>query len=139
VRRRFFINFLLGLAFVVFGLIPQMLLRPGDPDSDHIILRGLLPLVSSGNLFDALLALLFEILALMLLVHRVFWPLLSRILFRVQDIDTKGRRGLLVTVGIGLMGWSGVQLPKLMKDLVNGFGNKAQPGALADMVASSAA
>jgi hypothetical protein len=92
VRRRFFIYFLLGLAFVAFGLIPQMFLRPGDPDADHIILRGLLPLVSSGNLFDALLALLFETLALTLLVHRVFWPLLSRILFRIQDIGTNGRR-----------------------------------------------
>jgi hypothetical protein len=60
-------------------------------------------LVSATNIFDALLALLFVFLALILLVHRLVWPLLARTLFRMQDIGTKGRRGVLVAVGLALL------------------------------------
>jgi hypothetical protein len=78
--------------------------------------------ISESNVLDALLALLFVFLALILLVHRAIWPLLTRTLFRMQDIGTKGRRGILVTVGLALLGWSGAKLPELVKELAKTLG-----------------
>jgi len=81
------------------------------------------PLVALTNMFDAALALLFALLAVLLLIHRVLWPLLARTLFRMQDIGTKGRRAILTTVGLALLGTSvfGGKLPELLKDLIKSF------------------
>jgi hypothetical protein len=78
--------------------------------------------ISVTNFFDAALALLFVLLAVMLLLHRCIWPVLSRTVFKMQDIGTKGRRGILVTVGLAFLGWSGVQLPELLKKLIEKLG-----------------
>jgi hypothetical protein len=75
----------------------------------------------SSNLFDSLFAFVFVVLAAVLLVHRALWPVLTRTLFRMSDIGTTGRRGILITVGLALLGWSGVQLPDLLKELVKGL------------------
>jgi hypothetical protein len=79
-------------------------------------------LVGVSNLFDVAFALLFAFLASALLLHRAVWPLLTRTLFRMSDIGTKGRRGILITVGLALLGWSGAQLPDLVKELVKALG-----------------
>jgi hypothetical protein len=68
---------------------------------------------AASNGFDVLLALLFVILALILLLHRGVWPLIGRTLFRIQDIGTKSRRAILASVGVGLLG-----LPQLLKQLI---------------------
>jgi hypothetical protein len=39
------------------------------------------------NIFDVLLGLLFLFLASILLLHRALWPLLTRTLFRMTDIE----------------------------------------------------
>lgn len=80
--------------------------------------------VSMSNLFDGIVALLFVLLALILIVHRSVWPLLTRTLFRMADIGTKGRRAILTTVGIALLGTSvfGGKFPELMAKLIEKFG-----------------
>jgi len=82
------------------------------------------PLVALTNMFDAALALLFALLAALLLIHRAVWPLLTRTLFRMQDIGTKGRRAILTSIGVALLGTSvsGGKFPELLKDLIKSFG-----------------
>jgi hypothetical protein len=78
--------------------------------------------IATTNIFDVALALLFVLLAAMLLIHRLLWPLLTRTLFRIQALGTIGRRGILVTVGLTLLGWSGVHLPELARELLKALG-----------------
>jgi hypothetical protein len=80
--------------------------------------------VSQTNLLDVFIALIFVALALILLLHRALWPLLTRTLFRMTDIGTKGRRAILTTVGLALLSASvfGGKFPELLKDLVRTFG-----------------
>ena len=56
--------------------------------------------------------------SMILLVHRLVWPVLSRTLFRMTDIGTKGRRSILVAVGSALLSASvfGGKFPELLKD-----------------------
>ncbi len=66
---------------------------------------------------------LFVLLALVLLIHRAIWPLLTRTLFRMADIGTKGRRAILTTVGLALLaaGISG-KVPELVQKLIEKLG-----------------
>jgi hypothetical protein len=82
----------------------------------------LLFLSSSLNSVDAIIASVFGLFALLLLVHRVVWPLLTRTLFRIQDIGTKGRRAMLFTVGTGLLTLAGFGLPEWLKGIFKSFG-----------------
>ncbi|HUA91552.1 MAG TPA: hypothetical protein VL991_03240 [Terracidiphilus sp.] len=120
------VNLLLALTLLFSGVAPGFILRTRDPNYDvscsagnavHVLLNCALPFVSWGNLFDTLLALLFVALAVVLLVHRAFWPLLCRTLFRLHEVGTEGRRAILVALGFGLVGWSGVQVPDWLRDL----------------------
>jgi hypothetical protein len=63
-------------------------------------------------------------LAIMLMVHRAVWPQLTRTLFRITDIGTKGRRAILTAVGMALLSASifHEKIPDLLKELVKGFG-----------------
>jgi hypothetical protein len=81
-------------------------------------------IVSVTNFFDVVLSLIFALLALTLLLHRLMWPLLTRTLFRMQDIGTKGRRAILTTIGMALLSASifGGKVPDLFKSFVKIFG-----------------
>jgi hypothetical protein len=70
------------------------------------------------NSIDAVVASLIAILTALLLIHRLLWPILTRTLFRMQDIGTKGRRGVLVTFGLAILSWSGVTFTDLMRELL---------------------
>jgi hypothetical protein len=96
--------------------------RPGDTERiSEAILVGLW--MAFSNIFDVVLALFFVILASLLLVHRALWPLLTRTLFRMADIGTKGRRAILTTVGFALLaaGISG-KVPELVQKVIEKFG-----------------
>jgi hypothetical protein len=60
--------------------------------------------ISASNAIDFLVASVFVLLAVLLLVHRVLWPLLNRSIFRFQEVGIKGRRAILVSVGLLLLG-----------------------------------
>jgi hypothetical protein len=120
------INLLLAGLFI--GLVPvlEMIAQTRAPESylshmsdiSTLFVVQVPALISIGNFFDVILSLVFLLLALMLLLHRVFWPLLHRTLFRVQYIGPSGRRGLLVSVGLGLLGLSGSKLADVIKGLI---------------------
>jgi len=40
----------------------------------------------------------------------------------MQDIGTKGRRAILMTVGLALVAWSGVRIPGLANELIKALG-----------------
>jgi hypothetical protein len=75
------------------------------------------------NLVDFTFALIFFALVLLALTHRAVWPLLSRTLFRMTDIGTKGRRAILTTVGFALLA-AGVtgKVPELVQKLIEKLG-----------------
>jgi len=84
---------------------------------------GILDAIALTNVFDVALALLFVLLATLLLIHRALWPLLTRTLFRMADIGTKGRRAILTTVGLALLaaGISG-KVPEVLQKIIDKFG-----------------
>jgi len=95
------------------------LVLPGVPDSSMQFLEAII-VVSASNAIDALAASVFLLFAALLLVHRLFWPLLNRTLFRFKDLGTKGRRALLVAVGLALLTAAG--LADWLKEIVKAFG-----------------
>jgi hypothetical protein len=79
--------------------------------------------VGITNLWDSSLALFFVFLALFLLLNRALWSVLTRTLFRMTDIGTKGRRAILTAIGLALLSASvfGDKVPDLFKDLIKIF------------------
>lgn len=78
-------------------------------------------LVARFNSLTALTALLFVVLALVMLIHRLFWPALERPIYTLQRVGIARRSKLLGTIGIILMGLAlGVQ-PSWLKDIVGGL------------------
>ncbi|MGA2814633.1 MAG: hypothetical protein ABSG16_24850, partial [Candidatus Acidiferrum sp.] len=115
---------LLNIVFALLLVCPLFVLPapPIGPDqlSNEVVTLVLLQGIAVTNLLDAAIAFLFVFLAAVLLIHRLLWPLLTRTLFRMQDIGTKGRRSILVAVGLALLSASvfGGKVPDLVKDLV---------------------
>jgi len=117
-------NFCLALVFIASGVAISFLIAhsrnqqfDADCNSATLFTSCAGQMVSVGNLFDVLLALLFVGLAAILLVHRALWPLLCRTLFRVQAIGTRGRRSILVAAGFALVSWSGLSVPAWIKSV----------------------
>lgn len=109
---------LLNLFLAILLVCPLYIFRNldvsyGNPTASVLYFAAL------SNAPDMLLALVFEILAVTLLVHRLLWPLLTRTLFKMADIGTKGRRAILTAVGFALLaaGLSG-RVPELVQKLV---------------------
>jgi hypothetical protein len=124
------VNFLLALALIgpfLVGLL-RGVKRPSTLTSSSDVawstVRMILAAISLTNIFDAVLALLFVFLALILLIHRATWPLLARTLFKMQDIGTKGRRAILTAVGMALLSASifHEKIPDLLKEVIKAFG-----------------
>ncbi len=111
------LNLLLALLFVV----PLFVISILSAETSSV--GSTLYFVALSNIFDVLLALLFVSLATILLIHRAVWPLLTRTLFRITDIGTKGRRAILTTVGLALLaaGISG-KVPELVQKLIEKLG-----------------
>jgi hypothetical protein len=80
-------------------------------------------ILAASNAIDAFLAFLFALLASLLLLHWLLWPLLTRTLFKMADIGTKGRRAILTTVGFALLaaGITG-KVPELLQKLIEKLG-----------------
>lgn len=106
--------------FLAAILIGPVFIKPIFNPENSII--NIFAVLSTTNLFDGLLASLFGVLAAILLIHRALWPLLTRTLFRMADIGTKGRRAILTTVGLALLaaGISG-KVPELVQKLIEKF------------------
>jgi hypothetical protein len=111
------LNLLLAFLFVVpVALVPYL-------DTDNRIgfaLGAFLIFIPFANIFDIILSLLWVLLALILLIHRLLWPVLNRTLFRVTGIGTIPRRIILVACGMALLNVSFFheRIPELFKELV---------------------
>jgi hypothetical protein len=114
----------LNLILALFLISPSSIILFVEPDSRFGPFGHFLISVSATNIFDLLLALLFILLIVILLIHRAIWPLLSRTLFRMQDIGTKGRRAILTAVGMALLSASifHEKIPDLLKEVIKAFG-----------------
>jgi hypothetical protein len=115
------VNFFLAVLFVSPLLVGVNIKLIGDL-RDEILIT--ISMIAFSNIVDAVVALFYVLLAVLLLIHRALWPLLTRTLFRMTDIGTKGRRSILTTVGLALLSVSvfGGKFPELLKDLVKIFG-----------------
>jgi hypothetical protein len=83
--------------------------------------RSLFPLgvlLSVANAVDVLVAMTFTFLSLLLLAHRLFWPLLMRPTYALADLGVARRRKVFVTVGIALLGYAGWEVPDLFRKVI---------------------
>jgi hypothetical protein len=81
-------------------------------------------LLSCSNFVDALGASVFILFGLMMLLHRMFWPLLARPIFALADLGVIGHRKLLGTVGLALLGYATGKPMELLIKLVELFYKK---------------
>lgn len=71
-------------------------------------------LMGAANSITALTALFFVVLALIMLMHRLFWPGLERPIYALQRVGIVRRRKLFVIIGVILMSIAlGLQIPWL--------------------------
>jgi hypothetical protein len=74
-----------------------------------------LSLLTAANIVDTLAALAFVFLALLLIVHRLFWPAISRPLYFLQGIGIARRGKLFVIIGFALLGYALYRVPELLR------------------------
>jgi hypothetical protein len=104
------LNILLGAGLVVAPFLGSMGYLAGDMLSFIAIttpqdrIAAAVLFVAGSNTLDFMASCVFVALALALLIHRALWPLLNRSVFRLQEIGTRGRRALLVSLGAALLG-----------------------------------
>jgi hypothetical protein len=77
-------------------------------------------LVISINLADSFFAILFGILAALLLVHRILWPFVNQSFYRFAT-ESSTRRKILICAGIVLLGFIGRDLTAAIRDLIKAF------------------
>jgi len=114
------VNFLASLVlFVGSLLIARRLSEPWlhakwKAGRSSSLLMGL----GFSNSIDTLAPLVFFLLVLILLGHRVFWPLLSRPLYALQDLGITRRRKFFGAIGLGLLALAGFKVPELFKKVL---------------------
>lgn len=80
--------------------------------------------LSCSNFVDALGASVFIMLGLLMLLHRVFWPLLARPVYALADLGVIGHRKLLGTAGLALLGYATGKPMAILTKLVEVFYKK---------------
>jgi len=84
-------------------------------------LSSVLSPAALANSIDALTSLVFAILALALLGHRLLWPVTERAIYALQGLGIARRRRLFGTVGVALFGYAGLGSPELLKKVIEVF------------------
>jgi hypothetical protein len=67
------------------------------------------------NIIDGIVSFVFVGVALLMLVHRLLWPLLCRPLYSVQALGIARRKKLFVVLGVPLLGYGGIHLPSWLQ------------------------
>lgn len=101
------LNLLLGVGLMVAPFFEAFFYTVGNVFSSPTIedkTAEVVMAVSASNAIDFLAASVFVVLAAVLLIHRALWPLLNRSIFRLQQIGGNGRRAILVSLGLMLLG-----------------------------------
>ncbi|MFY9619268.1 MAG: hypothetical protein WAQ99_05610 [Pyrinomonadaceae bacterium] len=114
---------ILGICLAIFIFFVGPLLYERQSSLDDIYDDEYLFIIwvaVTSNLFIALTAIMFLMLAFGLLVHRIFWPTLNRSIYALQNLPVAKRNSLLWTVGTTLIacafGWSA--WPRLITNLL---------------------
>ena len=115
------VNCLLSLLLLV-GPLLIMFPQPATldpfgqtPVPAYYLVAGL---VAALNEIDVLVALIFIFLALLMLLHRLFWPIINRPLYSLQAIGIARRRKVFYTVGVALF-FGGVTPPHLVMKILD--------------------
>lgn len=74
--------------------------------------------------FDGLLASVFVVLAILMVVHRIIWPILARPVYALADLGVIQQRKLLGCVGLALLGFGIGKLPEFVKQVISIFVGK---------------
>jgi hypothetical protein len=108
-----FVNLLLAFAIMAApGALAFVTLKPLSP---WPLMWGV---VLVGNSLIALVALAFFFFAVLMLVHQLFWPLLSRPLYLVANERLLTHRKALISTGLALMGTAVPAIPAFVKEIV---------------------
>lgn len=87
----------------------------------HTQIILLFSLIAMTNLMIAVSVSAFIVFALIMLVHRVLWPLVARPMYALQRVGIARRSKLLGTMGIILLGFGVGVVPDWLKQLVDKF------------------
>jgi hypothetical protein len=80
---------------------------------------NILKAFAASNFITALFSFVFIVLGGVMLLHRLFWPLLDRPIYALQKLGFIRRKKLAFTLGIALIGVAvGGKVPSLLKDLL---------------------
>jgi hypothetical protein len=94
-------------GLVAFGYMAPYLLMDFDPFFGSTTgVQAVIWLISITNLFTVLLASGMFIVMLVALLHRVFWPFLSRPLYAMARYGLIRNQKLLLTVSLVLLAWA---------------------------------
>jgi hypothetical protein len=75
------------------------------------VLAYFFSLVTAANIIDGMVASAFMLLALSMLAHRLFWPLINRPLYALRERGV--RRGVFALVGLALLAYAGLDVGEL--------------------------
>jgi polyferredoxin len=81
-------------------------------------LSATLVATAMGNFITVLVAILFIVLAFIMLLHRVFWPFLARPIYALQRLGIARRNKLMITLGLALLGFAIGGIPAWLKDVI---------------------
>jgi len=102
------------LAFGLTG-VPLILARTvNDRDTST-----LLDLIGSTNIIDAIASGIWILFAIIILVHRLFWPVLSRTLYGLKSLGVLKWRKTLAIVGLILRGMSNEKAEKIISKVID--------------------
>jgi len=116
---------LLNFALVaVFLFLPALLFyvhwydTSGPGAYEKAMLLDQVIVFAAVNTAAALAASLFVLLAVLAIAHRIFWPVLSRVMYAVQGAGIARRRRLMASLGVLFMAHAGIGLPETIKKIV---------------------
>ncbi len=88
---------------------------------DHSIFL-ILSVFAASNLLTALFSIVFIVLGGIMLLHKLFWPVLDRPVYALQKLGFIRRKRLAFTLGIAFIGFAvGNKIPSLLKDVLGSF------------------
>lgn len=108
------LNSLIGVLFI---LGPYLIGNSMSGNSIFTLVLGdMFGMLSALNVVDGLVASVFIFLAVSMLAHRLFWPLINRPLYALRERGV--RRAVFATVGVALLAYAGLDVPELVKQLI---------------------
>jgi len=106
----------IGLTLLTALLAIVMMLIPANVGLRIGLALSLLYVLIFANAVDLIVASISVFLALSMLAHRLFWPLICRPLYALRERGV--RRSVFATVGVAMLGYAGIDVPELVRQLI---------------------